>query len=96
MRTGQRVGQGPCDGGDGFTLCPLCGDRIGVYEPMIVITRYGARGTSRAREPVLPESDPTFSTQAATASSRMSAARTDDHARDAATRAVAATVVTGW
>jgi hypothetical protein len=44
--------------GHGFALCPLCGDRIGVYEPMIVITRYGARGTSRAREPVLPERDP--------------------------------------
>lgn len=42
--------------GHGFTLCPLCGDRIGVYEPMIVITPYGARRTSRAREPTLPQS----------------------------------------
>jgi hypothetical protein len=40
--------------GHGFVLCPLCGDRIGVYEPMIVITPYGARRTSRAREPQLP------------------------------------------
>ena len=35
---------------------PLCGERIGVYEPMIVITPYGARRTSRAREPTLPRS----------------------------------------
>jgi hypothetical protein len=42
--------------GGGFTLCPLCGERIGVYEPMIVITPYGARRTSRAREPALPQS----------------------------------------
>jgi hypothetical protein len=40
----------------GFVVCPLCGDRIGVYEPMIVITPYGARRTSRANEPRLPES----------------------------------------
>ena len=40
----------------GFVLCALCGDRIGVYEPMIVITPYGARRTSRAREPLLPQS----------------------------------------
>lgn len=38
-------------------MCPLCGDRIGVYEPMIVITPYGARRTSRAREPLLPPTD---------------------------------------
>ena len=41
--------------GHGFAICPLCGDRIGVYEPMIVITRYGARRTARACEPLLPE-----------------------------------------
>ena len=41
--------------GNGFVLCPLCGDRIGVYEPMVTITPYGARGTSRAREPLLPQ-----------------------------------------
>lgn len=40
--------------GDGFVLCPLCGERIGVYEPMIVITPYGARRTSRAREALPP------------------------------------------
>ncbi|HSC02815.1 MAG TPA: hypothetical protein VLC49_05830 [Solirubrobacteraceae bacterium] len=42
--------------GHGFALCPLCGDRIGVYEPMIVITPYGARRTSSACEPTLPQS----------------------------------------
>lgn len=42
--------------GHGFVVCRLCGDRIGVYEPMIVITPYGARRTSRAREPTLPQS----------------------------------------
>lgn len=41
----------------GSVVCPLCGDRIGVYEPMIVITPYGARRTSRAREPLLPRTD---------------------------------------
>ena len=35
-------------------MCTLAGDRIGVYEPMIVITPYGARRTSQAREPQLP------------------------------------------
>ena len=39
-----------------FVVCPLCGDRIGVYEPMIVITRYGARRTSRGHGPRLAES----------------------------------------
>jgi hypothetical protein len=58
MRTGRPSRMIPPMEGHGFALCPLCGDRIGVYEPMIVITRYGARGTSRAREPVLPERDP--------------------------------------
>lgn len=41
---------------DEFVVCPMCGDRIGVYEPMIVITPYGARRTSRARDPQLAES----------------------------------------
>jgi hypothetical protein len=36
--------------------CPLGGGRIGVYEPMIVITPYGAQRTSRARDPTLPQS----------------------------------------
>lgn len=39
-----------------FVDCPLCGDRIGVYEPTIVITPYGARRTSRANEPRLAAS----------------------------------------
>ena len=43
--------------GHRFTLCPPCGDRIGVYDQMIG-TRYGARRTSRTREPVLSETDP--------------------------------------
>lgn len=43
--------------GHGFVICPLCGDRIGVYEPTIVITRYGARRTARAAEPALAEGD---------------------------------------
>jgi hypothetical protein len=42
--------------GQGFVFCPLCGERIGVYEPMIVITPYGARATSRVREPLLADS----------------------------------------
>ncbi len=42
--------------GDGFTLCPRCCGRVGVYEPMIVITPHGGRRTSRAREPTLPQS----------------------------------------
>jgi len=41
----------------GFVLCPYCGDRIGVYEPTIAITPYGARRTSVAREPLLKASD---------------------------------------
>jgi hypothetical protein len=31
--------------------CPPCGDVIGVYEPMIVLTDGQARITSRAAEP---------------------------------------------
>lgn len=41
----------------GAVLCPVCGDAIGVYEPMIVITGGGARRTSRAREPSLTQDD---------------------------------------
>ena len=44
------------DGGP--VLCPYCGDRIGVYEPMIVITPYGARRTAMAREPLLAARGP--------------------------------------
>ena len=44
-------------GGHRFTRCPLCGDRISAYHPMI-ITRYGARRSGRrGRQPVLPETD---------------------------------------
>jgi hypothetical protein len=42
----------PAMDGNAFVICPLCSERIGVYEPMIVITAYGARRTSRAREPM--------------------------------------------
>ena len=35
--------------------CPICGDVIGVYEPMIVVTEAHARRTSRAAEPGLDE-----------------------------------------
>lgn len=41
----------------GLVLCPYCGDRIGVYEPMIAITRYGARRTSIAGESLLTAGD---------------------------------------
>ena len=41
----------------GAVLCAACGDVIGVYEPMIVITAGGARKTSRAREPQLTQDD---------------------------------------
>lgn len=41
----------------GAVLCAACGDVIGVYEPMIVITAGGARKTSRAREPELTQDD---------------------------------------
>jgi len=47
-------------GRDAFVVCPLCGVRIGVYEPMIVITPHGARRTSRANEPRLAESGAIF------------------------------------
>ncbi len=56
MRTGPAVMQSLSMEGGGFSLCPLCGERIGVYEPTIVITPYGARRTSRAREPTLAQS----------------------------------------
>jgi hypothetical protein len=36
-----------------FTLCEWCGDRIGVYEPVMVVERSGFRKTSLAREPEL-------------------------------------------
>jgi hypothetical protein len=33
----------------------MCGGRIGVYEPVVVVTAYGSRHTSRAREPEVLE-----------------------------------------
>ena len=41
----------------GPVLCPYCDDRIGVYEPMIAITPYGARRASIASEPLLAKTD---------------------------------------
>jgi hypothetical protein len=36
-----------------FALCPVCRDRIGVYEPAVVLEDSGARLTSLASEPRL-------------------------------------------
>jgi hypothetical protein len=33
--------------------CPLCGDVIGVYEPMVLVNEHGPRETSGAAEPTL-------------------------------------------
>jgi hypothetical protein len=37
----------------GRMFCPLCGDVIGVYEPLLVIGQGAARRSSLAREPLL-------------------------------------------
>ena len=37
---------------DRFLLCTFCGDRVGVYEP-IVVTGGGGRATALAHEPEL-------------------------------------------
>jgi len=37
----------------GRVLCPLCGDVIGVYEPLLVVGGGAARRSSLAREPLL-------------------------------------------
>lgn len=34
-------------------MCEVCGETIGVYEPLVVYTGAGARTTSRAAEPEL-------------------------------------------
>ena len=34
--------------------CAFCGDVIGAYEPLVVRTRAGDRGSSLAAEPELP------------------------------------------
>ncbi len=39
-----------------FRTCAYCGDRIGVYEPAVVIKGDSSRTTSLAREPQLSES----------------------------------------
>ena len=38
-----------------FGTCAHCGDRIGVYEPVVVIAGEGPRITSLANEPQLSE-----------------------------------------
>lgn len=38
-----------------IATCRICGDRIGVYEPMVVVDPAGSRLTSRVREPELDE-----------------------------------------
>jgi hypothetical protein len=37
--------------------CAWCGERIGVYEPVVVVTRVGARTTSFARKRDLDRTD---------------------------------------
>ncbi len=37
----------------GRVFCPLCGDVIGVYEPLLVVGGGAARGSSLTREPLL-------------------------------------------
>ncbi len=34
--------------------CPVCGDRMGSYEPVVVIAGQDVRTTSFAREPEVP------------------------------------------
>jgi hypothetical protein len=41
----------------GLVICPVCGDRIGVYEWIVAVTPSGARETSRALAPWLEDSD---------------------------------------
>lgn len=38
-----------------FSTCAHCGDRIGVYEPVVVISADSSRTTSLANEPQLAE-----------------------------------------
>jgi hypothetical protein len=38
-----------------FSTCAHCGDRIGVYEPVVVIAAGSSRTTSLANEPQLSE-----------------------------------------
>ena len=39
---------------DGLLRCLACGDALGVYEPLVAISRGSARITSLAREPDVP------------------------------------------
>ena len=39
---------------EGLLRCPACGDALGVYEPLVAISRGSARITSLAREPDVP------------------------------------------
>jgi hypothetical protein len=34
----------------GFAICAYCGERVGVYEPIVVVDPGGSRTTSLARE----------------------------------------------
>ena len=38
-----------------FSTCAHCGDRIGVYEPVVVVAERASRTTSLANEPQLAE-----------------------------------------
>jgi len=38
-------------------FCPVCGDVMGVYEPLLAVSRLGSRITSLGREPLLRSSD---------------------------------------
>jgi hypothetical protein len=41
-------------------LCAACGDRVGVYEPIVAVDPAGPRETSLAREPALIDDDDTL------------------------------------
>ena len=42
----------------GHVICPVCHDRIGVYERIVAVTAAGARETSRAQDPWLEDRTP--------------------------------------
>ncbi len=42
---------------EGIQVCPLCGERIGVYEPVVVLSANPPRRTSLAREPVVRDEE---------------------------------------
>lgn len=41
--------------GQGMIVCSVCGDRIGVYEPLLELNAGRVRRTSVAREPALED-----------------------------------------